>query len=327
MLTFLRSWLLVLILPQISITVSDIMLHLTEIQYGLLIKLAQAIPEVLAPPLGPLDHSGALTGNAPPVIEKEGDVHLAPISRIPPSGTSTPTWPTLDLVVFVGAIELHLYDGGATSEPNLKDHGIARFALNNNALRSKLLSDGSGETEVILRSFTMTNTRPRTSKFREIIPAAQHERNQFMLLYTVSADHTACAILTVDAPQIILAIDPVMAVLEFFTGAFSSQQSIGPREETLFEHEENEYAQSAMNFRIELHDLSVTVLENDEDPNSQCMKLSIQHIIVSQQVLRISSDFLVLLIGRSGSLSFVIKASRNVVDSNGESFGKRAIFG
>ena len=323
MLVLLQSWLLRLILPQISVAVSDIMLHLTEIQYGLLIKLAQAIPEVLAPH----DHNDALMGKASPVIVKDGDVHLTPEIRVPPSDTGMPTWPTLDLVVFVGAIELHLYDGGATSESNLKDHGIARFALNNNALRSKLLSDGSGEAEIILRSFTMTNTRPRTSKFREIIPAAQHERNQFMLLYTVSSDHTACAILTVDAPQIILAIDPVMAVLEFFTSAFSSQQSISPREETLFDNEENEYARATMNFRIELHDLSVTVLENDEDPNSQCMKLSIKHIIVSQQVLRISFNFFALLIGRPGSLGFVIEGSRNVVNSNGEIFRKCAIFG
>jgi len=303
------------------------MLHLTEIQYGLLIKLAQAIPEVLAPPLGPPDHSNALTGKASPVIEEETNVQLAPEIRISPSDTDTPTWSTLDLVVSVGAIELHLYDGGATSEPNLRDHGIARFALNNNTLRSKLLSDGSNETEVILRSFTMTNTRPRTSKFREIIPAAQHERNQFMLLYTVSGNQTACAILTVDAPQIILAIDPVMAVLEFFTSAFSSQQSISSREETPFENEENDSARATMNFRIELHDLSVTVLENDEDPNSQCMKLSIQHIIVSQQVLRVSFNFFVLLIGRPGGLGFVTKASRNVVISNGEIFRKCAIFG
>ena len=75
------------------------------------------------------------------------------------------------------------------------------------------------EAQVMLKSFMMSNTMPRNSKFHEIIPAAQHDRNQFMILYT-GANNSALVILTVDSPQIIFATEAVIALLNFFKSAF-----------------------------------------------------------------------------------------------------------
>lgn len=202
---------------------------------------------------------------------------------------SQQNWTTLDLVVSVNAVKLHLYDSLALSEHHLKDHGIARFALNDNTLRFKLLSHGAGEAQVVLRSFTMSNTRPGNNKFREIIPAAQHNRNQFMLLYTMSGgqDSSSLAVLTVDSPQVIFAVDPVISLLEFFTSTFNGNQSSPSSPEHDQSSNENQTVnqnRGGLEFRLDLHDVSISILENDADPESRAIRLYINQILFSQQV-------------------------------------------
>lgn len=198
----------------------------------------------------------------------------------------THSWTTLDLVVTVETVKLRLYDEKATAEDNIKDHGIARFSLNNSTLRFKMLSDGAEEAQVVLKSFTMSNTRPGNSKFREIIPAAQHDRNQFMILYTMSGspDNTSLAILTVDSPNIILAIEPVISLLNFFTSTLTSQEPSKSEPDNIAQVETSQPQRSRLDFRVDLHDVLVSILENDADPDSQTIRLSINQILLSQQV-------------------------------------------
>lgn len=266
---------------QIAVKISDVKLYLTQTQYILLMKLVQSIPKVLvaspegnaqaesASPVHISDSSGTYSN---PVVDLEPELHVAEGIR---------AWTTVDLVASVKMVKLHLYDGLATREDNLEDHGIARFALNDSSLRYKSISDGAAEAQVVLKSFTISNTRPGGSKFREIIPAADHDRNQFMVLYTMSGS-SSVAILTVDSPHVILAIDPVIALLEFFTSAFQ-QDTTADIDHSSTAESQREVPQSRLDFRLGLHDVSVNVLENDEDANSQAIRLYIDQILLSQQ--------------------------------------------
>lgn len=258
--------------------------------------LSQSIPRVLAgAPEGSAqaEHVASTKSSSqvssPPVSDISGSkIDLQPELRMASASDSNHgSWTTLDLVVTIDAVKLRLYDEKATDENNIKDHGIARFALNNNTLRFKMLSDGAGEAQVVLKSFTMSNTRAGNSKFREIIPAAQHDRNQFMVLYTMSggSNNSSLAILTVDSPKIIFAIEPVIALLNFFTSATATRESSPPPEDGLTTHiEAAEPQQSRLDFRVDLHDVSVSILENDADSESQAIRLTINQILLSQQV-------------------------------------------
>lgn len=248
--------------------------------------LLQSIPRVLAgAPEGTAQaEAAASTKSNSPLPGDSGDaqVDLQPELRIPTPTGGNRRWTTLDLVVNVDTIKLRLYDEKATTEDNVREHGIARFALNNSALRFKMLSDGAGEAQVVLKSFTVSNTRAGNSKFREIIPAADHDRNQFMILYTMSGgkNGSALAIVTVDSPQIIFAIEPVIALLNFFTSATND----APPPEDYGQREITDSQQSHLDFRVDLHDVSVSILENDADAASQAIRLSINQILLSQQV-------------------------------------------
>ncbi|KAF7310912.1 hypothetical protein HMN09_00634500 [Mycena chlorophos] len=296
----------------VSVKISDVRLHLTQVQYMLLIGLSQSIPRVLA------------TGvDAPPSVQPppstkpatvvQSNVDLQPELKPAEAAQGPRPWTSLDLVVAVDAVKLHLYDASASRPTDLKDHGVARFALNNNTLRFKMLSDGSGEAQVVLKSFTIGNTRPGTSRFREIIPAAQHDRNQFMVLYTMSGgtNSTSLAVLTVDSPQVIFAVDPLISLMRFFMSAFPSTPAADPAETVPTPQvqavDKPASSQSTLDFRVDLHDVSVSILENDGDPESPAMKLTINQVLLSQQ------GILALTVNRIGmSLIRMGKPDENV---------------
>lgn len=271
---------------QVIVKISDIKLHLTQIQYEILVTLSQSIPRVLA---GTPEGSGQAVTSAsslgqPVSTGSEAQlslVNLEPEIRLSPTPIGSRPWTTIDLVASIATVKLHLYDRAATTEANLKDHGIARFALNDVSLRSKLMSHGAFEAQLVLRSFTMSNTRPGGSKFREIVPAADHERNQFMVLYT-SSGASALAVMTVDAPYIIFSVEPIFALLSFFTSGSPGSNSSNKSAERETTREPS--TSSTIDLRFELHDVSISVLEDDTDTSSQAIRLRINQILMSQQV-------------------------------------------
>lgn len=208
-------------------------------------------------------------------------VNLEPEIRVSSTLDGNQPWTTIDLVASIAAVRLHLYDREASTEADLRDHGIARFALNDVSLRSKSMSDGASEAQLVLRSFTTSNTRPGGSKFREIVPAADHERNQFMVLYS-SSGTSALVIMTVDAPHIIFSVEPIFSLLSFFTSGPPGPKVSDKTDER--ETRKESSVVSTTHLRFELHDVSISVLENDTDPCSQAIRLRINQILMSQQV-------------------------------------------
>ncbi|KAI0932190.1 hypothetical protein AcW2_000882 [Taiwanofungus camphoratus] len=278
---------------QITIKISDVRMHLTQYQYGLLVTLSQSIPRVLAGvPEGFAQASESSVLDRSSAIEKSlvsiPHVELQPELRTIQSVEAPRPWPTIDLVVTVNTVKLHLYDEFAITDADLKDHGIARFALNHNSLRIKILSDGAMEAEVIFKSLTMNNTRPGNSRFREIVPAVTHERNQAMLLFTRSGANggSTMAILTVDSPKVIFSVDPIITLMKFFTSAFSPQatsvQSDGHLD-SRSDITEQDSQNSRLDFRLDLHDVSISVLEDDSDSESQAVRLTVKQVLLSQQ--------------------------------------------
>lgn len=266
---------------------SDVKLHLTQSQYQTLLNLSQSVSRVFAIESEPEPISQIpVVASTPSSDSIHSSINLEPELRI--TDATRKVWATVDLVVSVNAVKLHLYDMEAVSESNLQQHGIARFALNNNTLRYKSLSDGAVEAQLIIRSFTMGNTKPGHTRFREIIPAAQHDRNQFMVLYSATSgpSGTALAVVSIDSPQIIFSIDPVFALLEFFTAQTrsDSQDNESVNQTSPQSEASATDAQRVLDFRLDLHDVAISVLENDQDPNTRAISLSIQQILISQQV-------------------------------------------
>src|ERR1700733_2642793 len=288
------------VIEQLHVLMTDVKMSLTQKQYVSLMGLLQAVPRVFAleNDSDTLPLEGASSPR--PVGEKTGGsaldttaVDLSPELRLPESTQQQITRSKLDLVFQVKSIRLNLYNEKALRETDFKETGIARFALTDSTIRFKMLGGGALEAEVVLQTFTMTNTKPGRSRFREIIPAEKNrEQPQVMILYSSSGAGPASssfAVVTVDSPKILFALDPVFALLSFFRSAFPpvapNSQSIETRHPAEREAANSlaSQSQSAFAFRFDLHDASITVLEDDEQLNSQAIRLAIKQISLSQQ--------------------------------------------
>ncbi|KAI6162193.1 vacuolar protein sorting-associated protein 13 [Pisolithus thermaeus] len=270
---------------KVAIEVSDVKLHLTQDQYRILVELSRSIPRVFAsdtvahmdstmpPSSNQVDESSHNEG------KRLSGVNLEPEVRITTAIEGARPWTIIDLVASVNVIKLHLYDTGASTEATLRNHGIVRLALNDTTLRCKSISDGALEAQLVLKSFTMNDTRIGPSKFREIIPAADHDRNQFMTLYT-SSGTSSLMIVTVDSPHIIFAIEPLIALISFFTSAPPAAVDDGDAAD---DKSRPSAPQSDLAVRLELHDVSISVLEEDSNVHSQAIKLYIDQILLCQQ--------------------------------------------
>jgi vacuolar protein sorting-associated protein 13A/C len=121
------------------------------------------------------------------------------------------------------------------------------------------------------------------------------------------------AVLTIDSPQIIFAVDPVFALLQFFARPISPSPQTPPQTATINEVQTipEETPPSQFDFRVDLHDVSISILENETDPQCQAIKLHIGQVLLSQQVcpfnsrirggyLSISQGVLALTVNRLG---------------------------
>ena len=277
-----------------KITVSDVKLALTEVQYGMLVALSRSVPLIFAGAPEGIADAEPSTAKQQTVERPDSTFHESAVGLYPElegqPGAAQPRT-TLDLVLNIATVKLQLHDRQATSEANLKDHGIARFALSDNSVQVKILSDGAMEAQVVLRSFTMSNTAPGPSKFREIIPAGQHDRNQFMLLYATSggSEPTSLALLTVDSPHIFFSLSPVFALTEFFMSAFGTSDTVADYTSEAPKTLEGEKANAPatekppLQFGINFCDVSISVLEDDLDADSQAIRLTVAEISIVQQ--------------------------------------------
>ncbi|GAA5898641.1 hypothetical protein JCM6882_000886 [Rhodosporidiobolus microsporus] len=298
----------------ISAKMSDFKMKLTQAQYGLLIHLSQTIPSAFALSDDDVDESAVLAqANLPPISPKEESkeekkdeeaegqaVDLLPeLSRVAhgPDGETVRLRSTLELSFAVKTVYLELFTEAATSAESLEEASLARFSLNDTGVKYKMLSNNSMEAEVAIRSFTVHDTRPaRLTKFREIIPATKHSGHQFMIHFTQSggADKSSIANVTIDTPKVIFSLDPVFALLDFFTSAFQQTQNAledededdvdeGLKEADEQKVDDQPLGQSTFAFRVNVVAPTVILLEDPGKADSEAVVLSLAQVQMSQQ--------------------------------------------
>jgi vacuolar protein sorting-associated protein 13A/C len=108
-----------------------------------------------------------------------------------------------------------------------------------------------------------------------------------MVQYTTSggSDSSALAIVTVDSPKFILAVEPLAALLEFATAPFKLDTADAPQqaEDAPAERGEKDNTPSTLAFRVNIVHATILVLADDSDPKSQVIELSVKEILLSQQ--------------------------------------------
>jgi len=243
--------------------------------------------------------------------EKEPKLHT---HQGPELESSPETWTKIDFVFDAPTIALELILA-KEGEPvgDLESASLSKFALNDTRVKLRMKTDDSLESELLINSFTITDSRKHeTNKFRKIMSLINDDvKQQFMASVTMSggSDKHLIAMLTIDSPRVIMAIDYLLAVQAFANSAFSTEESPliedAPQEALLGNETDSgvstpvdlegqglpgkavqepaKESSMTMSFRVNVVDAQVILIANPTISNSEAIVLGTKQVLVSQQ--------------------------------------------
>ncbi len=302
---------------------SPINLCIAQTQLKFLMELSQTVPNAFASdpedteegileelPESTVEPAKEIVATAPKQDQKADH----PINQRPELESSDDAWVKIDFFFRVKKVGLELILA-KDNEPieDLETASLSKFALNNTEVKVRMKSDDSLESELLINSFTIKDSRTKeTNKFRKIMSLINDDvKQQFMASVTISGgnDRHLIAMLTVDSPRVIFALDYLFAVQSFANTAFSSQEP-AQVEDTLEGGtpipEESDSGIStpldqkapkikektepavkgnpmSMSFRINVVDAQVILIANPMISNSEAIVLGTKQVLFSQQ--------------------------------------------
>lgn len=314
---------------EIEGTVSDIKLQLTQHQLKFLMEILRAVPAAFAGDGDAnveaerlVDDQTLERAKAAPSDEQSSNEQPL-ISLGPELGSPSSTWTKLDFVFSVNTVGLEVImapDEGPVN--NVTACSLSRFSLDETRVKTRMMSDGSVEAELLVRSFTIYDSRPRdTNKFRRIMTSSNKEAQQLMASLTMSGgqERNIIAMATIDSPRVIFALDYLFALQKFATEGLTTPEEASPidTESIMSSPEESdtesmqvsfsqrpsissprpsysagdalgetqEKAPTSMNisFRVNLVDAQVILIANPLSSNSEAIVLGIRQVLLSQQ--------------------------------------------
>ncbi|CVK92053.1 related to vacuolar protein sorting-associated protein VPS13 [Fusarium mangiferae] len=315
---------------EIEGTMSDFNLRLTQYQVKFLLEISKSVPAAFAGEGNDNEEEAAKAVDEGTLqrartinSEDKSGEDQSLIDLGPELGSIDKEWTKLDLVFRVNTIGLELINA-PENEPvhDIARSSLSRFSLDDTKVKTRMLSDGSLEAELLIRSFTIYDSRPReTNKFRRIMSSMNKDVQQLMASVTMSGgkEKSLIAMATIDSPRVIFALDYLFAIQKFAMEALTvddgspmddesiaettpdesdtesmqvsyagnasrprSQISRQQREEVTQKQEKKESAMSIA-FRVNLVDAQVILIANPLTSSSEAIVLSIRQMLLSQQ--------------------------------------------
>ena len=209
-------------------SMSDVKLRLTQYQLQTLMEISKSVPAALAGDGSDGDEAAAKAVDQDTLERARTLQHESDASAKTPSASLNPElepvdneWTKLDLLFSINTIGLELIMA-PEDEPvgDLAASSLSRFSLDDTKVKTRMLSDGSVEAELLIRSFTISDSRPREiNKFRRIMTSSNKDVQQLMASVTMSGgkDRNLIAMATIDSPRIIFALDYLFDIQRFIT--------------------------------------------------------------------------------------------------------------
>ncbi|KAK9370251.1 hypothetical protein V1509DRAFT_617204, partial [Lipomyces kononenkoae] len=318
-------------------SMSDVNLMLTESQYIFFIGLMKSLSTTFQAPLPQEDeaamnlrrvaatnskdesstrprmYSKASTGKV--VVDSVNDEKNNKIARVAEEELFT----KMDFVFRVQTVALELFNDTDGDTITSAPAHLSKFALTGTDTKMRMKSDDTIESEFHIKSFTIYDSRQsQKNKFRKIVPPIQHDGYQFMAsISTVKNDsgvQDVTAILSIDSPRFIFAIDYIFALKAYFLDSLQTEddstdgdvEDLTDADSPLVpgsdsknvgtEEEENAVANIAtvsldvdetpamtLSFRINVVDASVILIANPLIASSEAIVLRIKEIMMTQQ--------------------------------------------
>jgi vacuolar protein sorting-associated protein 13A/C len=310
---------------EIEGAMSNINLRVSEAQLKFVMELTRSIPsafaleddsdleeEVVSEIPDSVIRSESSTEPSTKASSVSGSELEKPSHLGPELGSDKETWTKMDLIFKVGAIGLELISG-PVDKPigDLEAASLSKFTLNETSVKLRMISDGALESELLVQSFTITDTRTTEKiKYRKIMSLINTDvKQQFMASVSISGgeEKNLIALLTVDSPRVILALDYLFAVLSFVNAGLAQDEPLVVEEEKEDSTEEEDDDASlatqglskrsasgqpeekptesgmSISYRVNVVDAQVVLIANPAISNSEAIVLGTKQVLVSQQ--------------------------------------------
>lgn len=298
---------------EIDGSMSPINLRISQAQFKFLMELSKTIPAAFATEQ---DSDEEIAEELPEstiapaqAIQKNGNEpneDTKPSFQAPELGSTDQTWTKLNLVFKAQMIGLELILA-LDDEPieNFEAASVSKFSLNETNVKLRMLSDGALESELLIHSFTIRDSRSKeTNKFRKIMSLINNDvQQQFMASVSISGgtEKHMIVMLTIDSPRIIVALDYLFSLQAFANTAFASNEPppiaeiedvaeddlLSPVEDRNQPEEEpsTDSGSSGMSisFRINIVDAQIILIANPTISNTEAIVLGTKEVLVSRQ--------------------------------------------
>ncbi|KAL2145881.1 hypothetical protein VTI28DRAFT_5963 [Corynascus sepedonium] len=250
-----------------------------------------------------------------------GNTNERLVDMSPELGTHGEAWTKLDLIFTVSEIGLELISASEDSPVgDLDAASLSKFSLNSSRLKTRMDSNGSLEAEFVIQTFTIYDTRQHeTNKFRRIMTSGNTSVEQLMASVTMAGgkDRNLIAMVAIDSPRFIFALDYLYAIQKFITIGTQTPQPEIPEKSPLETPEEMSDAESiqanfsgarsdssgsraiqpssrqveptkdetkmTLAYRVNVVDAQVILIANPLSSSSEAIVLGTKQVVLSQQ--------------------------------------------
>lgn len=299
---------------EIEGSLSPINLRISQSQLKFLLELSKSIPNAFATDTEQQELE-AMESLPSSVTEPTREASSKAVQAqngsggAPPDDENRETWVRLDMIFKVDSVGLELILAN-DDQPvgRLEDSSLSKFSLNDTRVKLRMLTDGSLESELLIHSFSIRDSRKQDSnKFRNIMSLINNDvQQQFMASVSMSGgpEKHLIAMLTIDSPRIMFALDYLSALQSFSQSAFASEGPIEVQDESespeesesgsdtivssnkaITEASSGDATAAAMtvSFRVNLVDAQVIMVANPAIPHSEAIVLGTKEVLISHQ--------------------------------------------
>jgi vacuolar protein sorting-associated protein 13A/C len=315
---------------EIEGNMTDFNLRISQTQLKFLLEVAKSVLAAFSVDQG--ENEQQAIKDVPKAVRKEAKEHAQPDSKEkseegtlvdlgPELGVDTSSWTRFDLAFRVHTVGLELILA-KEDEPvgDLATASLSKFSLDDTKVKLRMTTDGSLESELLIQSFTIQDSRTReTNKFRKIMTSSNKDVQQFMASVTISGgmERNLIAMVAIDSPRIIFALDYIFAIYSFIAGGFSVDEPKTPEDDGEFpdsgdtseadsiftngknrqspvdsksvsktgsqDFSQQEESTLSISFRINIVDAQIILIANPLSNSSEAIVLGTKQILMSKQ--------------------------------------------
>lgn len=283
-------------------SLSETTVRITELQYRFLMEMSTSVAGIFGGDGGIPDDEMI---NLEEELKQQKHIGNVGLSRPISPNTSNYTVSKMDLSFEVPKLALSLYTNTANvASEDLESTSLSKFTVDDLGAKLRMKASGDLESDVHMKAFTVHDTRSvKDNKFSEIIPSATHGEYQFMCNVTMTGpveNRILKAVLTVDSPRMILAMDYLFAVKAFllygFPPAVEDPVTEDITEDMLIEDEGGDTTSQSTQpssmkiyYHVNVVDASVILLANPKLVDSEAIVLKAEHFVLSQEETMVMS--------------------------------------